>query len=80
MYDEYSTYSSLDFILKVIAFFPFKIELVQTDNGSEWTNALTGNNPTPTLFEQALIDAEISSVKDSDAKTQRISGTAASGR
>ena len=60
MYDEHSTYSSLDFILKVIAFFPFKIELVQTDNGSEWTNALTSNNPTPTLFEQALIDAGIS--------------------
>lgn len=59
MYDEHSTYSSLDFILKVIAFFPFKIELVQTDNGSEWTNALTSNHPTPTLFEQALIDAGI---------------------
>ena len=59
MYDEHSTYSFLDFILKVIAFFPFKIELVQTDNGSEWTNALLSNHPAPTLFEQALIDAGI---------------------
>ena len=55
----HATVSSLDFILKVIAFFPFKIELVQTDNGTEWTNALTSNHPTPTLFEQALIDAGI---------------------
>ena len=36
-----------------------KIELVQTDNGTEWTNALLSNNPTPTLFEQALADAGI---------------------
>ena len=59
MYDEHSTYSSEDFIRKVMAFFPFKIELVQTDNGTEWTNALISKEPTPTLFEQALIDAKI---------------------
>lgn len=59
MYDEHSTYSSQDFIRKVIAFFPFRIEMVQTDNGTEWTNALVSNNPTPTLFEQALMDAGI---------------------
>lgn len=54
MYDEHSTYSSQDFIRKVVKFFPFKIELVQTDNGSEWTNALISNRPTPTLFEAEL--------------------------
>lgn len=59
MYDEHSTYSSLDFIRKVIRFFPFKIELVQTDNGTEWTNVLLSNDPKPTLFEEALADAEI---------------------
>ena len=59
MYEEHSTYSSQDFIRKVIAFFPFKIELVQTDNGTEWTNALISNNPTPTLFEKELIKAKI---------------------
>ena len=59
MYDEHSTYSSEDFIKKAIAFFPFKIELVQTDNGTEWTNAMVSNEPTPTLFEQALIRANI---------------------
>ncbi|MFM5883677.1 DDE-type integrase/transposase/recombinase [Methanobrevibacter gottschalkii] len=54
MYDEHSTYSSRDFIQKVVKFFPFKIELVQTDNGTEWTNALISNTPTPTLFEAEL--------------------------
>lgn len=59
MYDEHSTYSSEDFIKKTIAYFPFRIELVQTDNGTEWTNALVSNDPSPTLFEQALIKADI---------------------
>lgn len=59
MYDEHSTYSSQDFIRKVIAFFPFKIELVQTDNGTEWTKALISNDPTPTLFEQELAASKI---------------------
>ena len=59
MYEEHSTYSSQDFIRKVIAFFPFKIELVQTDNETEWTNALISNNPTLTLFEKELIKAKI---------------------
>lgn len=54
MYDEHSTYSSQDFVKKMIEFFPFRIELVQTDNGTEWTNALISNTPTPTLFEKEL--------------------------
>lgn len=54
MYDEHSTYSSQDFIRKVVDFFPFKIELVQTDNGSEWTNAMHSDKPKPTLFEAEL--------------------------
>lgn len=40
MYDEHSTYSSLDFLKKLIEYFPFPIREVQTDNGTEWTNAL----------------------------------------
>lgn len=55
MYDEHSTYSSADFIKKVIAFFPFKIEEVQTDNGTEWTKALISNDANDkTLFEEEL--------------------------
>lgn len=59
MYEEHSTYSSQDFIRKVIRYFPFKIEVVQTDNGTEWTNALISNTPTPTLFEKELQKARI---------------------
>lgn len=59
LYDEHSTYSSRDFICKVIEFFPFRIELVQTDNGTEWTNALISSHPTPTLFEEELLKAGI---------------------
>jgi transposase InsO family protein len=59
MYDEHSTYSSMDFMLKVIEHFPFKIEMVQTDNGTEWTNALIKKEPTPTLFEEVLEKAGI---------------------
>ena len=54
MYEEHSTYSSRDFIRKVVNFYPFKIELVQTDNGGEWTNALKSDNPKPTMFEIEL--------------------------
>ena len=54
MYDEYSTHSSQDFVRKVVKFFPFKIELVQTDNGTEWTNAMLTDKPKPTLFETEL--------------------------
>lgn len=57
MYDEHSTYSSLDFIKKVVEKFPFPIREVQTDNGTEWTNALLVRKAThKTLFEQYLED------------------------
>jgi len=59
MYDEHSTYSSWEFIRNVIKHFPFKIETVQTDNGTEWTNALISDKPKPTLFEEALEEAGI---------------------
>ena len=60
MYDEHSTYSSLDFLKKLIEYFPFPIREVQTDNGSEWTNALLVKNAThKTLFEQHLEDCGI---------------------
>lgn len=55
MYDEHSTYSSEDFIKKAIDFYPFRIEEVQTDNGSEWTKALISNDPNDkTSFEEEL--------------------------
>lgn len=56
MYDEHSTYSSADFLRKLIAAFPVPIREIQTDNGTEWTNALLKKNSTHiTLFEKELI-------------------------
>jgi hypothetical protein len=40
MYDEHSTYSARDFLEKLVNRAPFPIREVQTDNGSEFTNAL----------------------------------------
>lgn len=55
MYDEHSTYSSMDFLIKLIESFPFPIREIQTDNGTEFTNALLAKKCThKSLFEQAL--------------------------
>lgn len=60
MYDEHSTYSSRDFLMKLIKAFSFPIREVQTDNGTEWTTQLLVKDPnTKTLFEQALADMYI---------------------
>ena len=54
-YPEQSTYSSADFLRKVVRVFAMKgvrIECVQTDNGFEFTNRFSrGNESKPTLFE-----------------------------
>ena len=60
MYDEHSTYSAKDFLEKLVKAAPFPIRLVQTDNGTEFTNALLVIKSThKTLFEQALADMGI---------------------
>ena len=60
MYDEHSTYSSEDFLKKLIRSAPFPIRMIQTDNGTEWTNALLVTKAKhKTLFEQALKDMGI---------------------
>ena len=60
MYDEHSTYSSMDFLKKLIDYFPFRIIEIQTDNGTEWTAALLTDDLTKrTLFEEGLEKAEI---------------------
>jgi len=60
MYDEHSTYSSADFIEKLIKVFPFTIREVQTDNGAEFTNALLVKKSThKTMFEAKLDENEI---------------------
>lgn len=54
-FEEHSTHSSALFLEHLIERFPFAIECIQTDNGSEFTKRLcTTAKPTPTLFEARL--------------------------
>ena len=60
--NEHSTYMSSEFVKRVIKYFPFKIETVQTDNGFEFTNKLSWNTSVrnrKTLFESTLEDLGI---------------------
>jgi len=60
MYDEHSTYSSKDFLEKLIKHAPFPIREVQTDNGTEFTNRLlVVKSKHLTMFENALIEMDI---------------------
>lgn len=60
LYDEHSTYSSADFLKKLVVAFPFAIREIQTDNGREFTNAyLPQKTPTLSLFEKTLQDFDI---------------------
>lgn len=60
MYDEHSTYSAKDFLEKLIRTAPFPIRMVQTDNGTEFTNALlVTKSKHKTLFEEALLEMGI---------------------
>jgi IS30 family transposase len=54
MYDEHSTYSSTDFLKKLILNCPFPIREIQTDNGTEFTRALISDDGKPSLFEEML--------------------------
>ena len=57
MYEEHSTYSSTDFLERLIETFPVPIREIQTDNGREFTKALQTNDPNDlSMFEQALKD------------------------
>jgi transposase InsO family protein len=55
--EEQSTYTSSEFVKKVIRSFPFKIKCIQTDNGFEFTNRLNWQSfdrNKKTLFEKTL--------------------------
>ena len=54
MYDEHSTYSSTQFLVNLIKLCPFPIREIQTDNGTEFTNALNKNSANKTMFEDLL--------------------------
>lgn len=51
MYDKHSTYKFLKELVKAA---PFQIREIQTDNGSEFTNALKSKDQKPTMFETLL--------------------------
>ena len=54
-FEEHNTYSSALFLEHLIKAFPFPIECVQTDNGTEFTKRLLpAQRRTPTLFESRL--------------------------
>ena len=60
MYEEHSTYSSRQFLEKLIEKAPFPIREVQTDNGTEFTNRLIVTKSRHlTLFEGLLKELEI---------------------
>jgi hypothetical protein len=60
MYDEHSTYSAMDFLMKLVRNAPFPIREVQTDNGTEFTNTLlVVKAKHKTLFEEALREMDI---------------------
>ena len=55
MYDEHSTYSSAQFLANLVKKCPFPIREIQTDNGTEFTNALLQKNcDHKSLFENLL--------------------------
>ena len=60
IWDEHSTYAAQQFLLNLVKVSSFPIRLIQTDNGTEWTNALlVVKSPHKTLFEDALIELGI---------------------
>ena len=54
LYAEHSTFSSVEFLKKLIISCPFAIREIQTDNGTEFTRALISDDGKPSLFEKML--------------------------
>ena len=60
IYDEHSTFSAKDFLVKLVKSALFSIREIQTDNGTEFTNALlVVKGKHKTLFEAALEQMDI---------------------
>jgi transposase InsO family protein len=54
-FKEHSSYSAAEFIRHCVKRFPYSIECVQTDNGSEFTNRMNSSKIIrPTLFQKTL--------------------------
>ena len=60
MYEEHSTHSAWQFLMNLVRKAPFPIRTIQTDNGTEFTNALlVTKSKHKTLFESALLEMGI---------------------
>lgn len=60
MYEEHSTHSAWQFLMNLVRKAPFPIRMIQTDNGTEFTNALlVTKSEHKTLFESALLEMGI---------------------
>ena len=54
-FKDHSSYSAAEFIRHCVKKFPYAIECVQTDNGSEFTNQMNNlKTSRPTLFQKTL--------------------------
>lgn len=58
IFDELSTYNSVEFVYQVLERFPFRVGCVQTDNGAEFTSRYTGATH-PSAFEAELAELGI---------------------
>ena len=59
-FKEHSSYSAAEFIRHCVKKFPYAIECVQTDNGSEFTNQMNHSKTVrPTLFQTTLSELGI---------------------
>ena len=59
-FKEHSSYSAAEFVRHCVKKFPYAIECVQTDNGSEFTNRMNNSKTVrPTLFQKTLDDLGI---------------------
>lgn len=54
VYDEQSSFHSIQFLKEVMSLFPYKIQSVKTDNGSIFTNYYLGTNKRSDLYVKTL--------------------------
>jgi len=59
VYSDYSNFSSIRFLKKVIEVAPFRIRAIKTDNGSNFTNRYTGYLKSSNLFNPRLHDLDL---------------------
>lgn len=59
IYDDYSNFSSIKFLEKLIQVAPFRIRAVKTDNGSNFTNRYTGYLKSSDPFNPGLHDFDL---------------------